>query len=78
MSLTVDFLNELELLNLFNLDTLQGGIKIHHDADENKIRAAKCLFTKGIITQRDGGYLTARGRETAQHVQALLKLLQVK
>jgi len=76
MSLTAELLSELELLNLFNLDSNQGGLKIHHDADANKISAAKRLFDKGIISQTDGGYLTDRGVETAEHVQILIKMLQ--
>ena len=78
MSLTPDLLSELEILNLFNLDSTEIGIKIHHDADKNKILAAKRLFEKGMITQADGGYLTARGIETAEHVQVLINLLQIK
>ena len=76
MSLTHDLLNELDLLNLFDLSSTQGGIKIHQDAGDNKINAAQRLFDKGIISQTDGGYLTDRGVETAEHVQILVKMLQ--
>ncbi|PHS16437.1 MAG: TIGR02647 family protein [Kangiella sp.] len=76
MSLTPDLLNELDLLNLFDLSSTQGGIKIHQDAGDNKINAAQRLFDKGIISQTDGGYLTDRGVETAEHVQILVKMLQ--
>jgi uncharacterized protein (TIGR02647 family) len=76
MSLTPDLLDELELLNLFDLSSQQGGLKVHQDAKETKITAAKRLFDKGIISQSDGGYLTDRGVETAEHVQILVKMLQ--
>jgi uncharacterized protein (TIGR02647 family) len=76
MSLTPDLLDELELLNLFDLNTTQGGLKIHQDAGESKILAAQRLHEKGIISQKDGGYLTDRGVETAEHVQILIKMLK--
>ncbi|TQV88102.1 TIGR02647 family protein [Aliikangiella coralliicola] len=76
MALTPDLLAELEILNLFNLNTTQAGIKIHHTASPNAISAAQRLYDKGIISQSDGGYLTDRGVETAEHVQQLVSLLQ--
>ncbi len=75
MSLTPELLDELELLNLFDLNSNQGGLKIHQDAGEKKVDAAQRLFDKGIISQTDGGYLTDRGVETAEHVQILVKML---
>lgn len=76
MSLTPELLQELDLLTLFNLSTTQEGLKIHHDAAPEKIAAAKRLFDKGMISQTDGGYLTDRGVETAQHAQVLVNMLQ--
>lgn len=76
MHLNNDFLEELELLNLFNLDTTQSGIKIHHEAESNRIAAGKRMFEKGMITLEDGGYLTARGHEAAEHAQALIGILK--
>lgn len=78
MSLTPQLLDELELLNLFNLSSTQEGLKVHHDAAPSKIAAANRLFDKGIISQPDGGYLTDRGVETAEHVQVLVNLLTAK
>jgi len=78
MSLTPDLLDELELLNLFDLSSTQGGLKVHQDADQRKVAAAQRLFNKGITTQMDGGYLTDRGVETAEHVQLLIKMLQAE
>jgi uncharacterized protein (TIGR02647 family) len=78
MSLTPALLEELELLNMFNLSTTQQGLKIHHDANPAKIDAGKRLFEKGIISLPDGGYLTPLGQQTAEHVQVLVKLLSGK
>ncbi|TQV72332.1 TIGR02647 family protein [Aliikangiella marina] len=78
MSLTPHLIEELELLNLFNLNSTQEGIKVHHDADPKMVAAAHRLFDKGIISQMDGGYLTDRGVETAEHVQLLVKMLQAE
>lgn len=78
MSLTPKLIEELELLNLFNLDSTQEGLKVHHDADPKMVEAATRLFNKGIISQMDGGYLTDRGVETAEHVQILVKMLQAE
>lgn len=75
MSLTPALLDELELLNMFNLNTTQQGIKIHHDATSAMINAGKRLYAKGMITLPDGGYLTPLGQQTAEHVQTLVTLL---
>ena len=53
MTLTPVLLEELELLNMFNLGTTQQGLKIHHDAAAGKIAAGKRLFAKGMITDYD-------------------------
>jgi len=76
MSLTPALLEELELLNMFNLDNGQQGIKIHSDAESSIIAAGQRLFDKGMITLPDGGYLTPRGLETSEHAQVLITLLQ--
>ena len=76
MHLSQEFLEELELLNLYNLDSHQGGLKIHHDADPVRIESAKRLFAKHIITLEDGGYLTPLGIQAAEHTQALITMLQ--
>jgi uncharacterized protein (TIGR02647 family) len=75
MTLSAAMLDEIELLNMFNLNTTQQGIKIHHDAAPTKVAAGKRLFDKGMITLPDGGYLTPLGQQTAEHVQVLVKLL---
>jgi len=68
-------LPELDVLMLFNLSTGQEGIKIHKTAETITISAANSLYKKGFITQADGGYLTSRGREAAEHTQALFMML---
>ena len=76
MHLKKDFLDELELLNLFNLNSSSEGLKIHHQAAPERIASAKRLFDKKLITLVDGGYLTALGAEAAEHTQALIRILQ--
>jgi uncharacterized protein (TIGR02647 family) len=76
MSLSQEFLEELELLKLFNLDNSAGGLKIHHQAAPARITAAARLFKKKMISLVDGGYLTPRGVEAAAHAQALVTMLQ--
>lgn len=76
MHLDEKFLEELELLNLFNLDSSLEGLKIHHQAAPERIASAKRLFNMNLITLADGGYLTPLGIEAAQHTQALVRILQ--
>ena len=64
MSYTADHIDELNVLNLFNLSNHQEGIA-----------AAQRLHEKGLITQTDGGYLTSLGLDAAEHAQALLMIL---
>ncbi len=75
MSYTPDYIDELEVLMLYDLSTSQEGIKIHKAAEAVKIAAAQRLFKKGFITQVDGGYLTTLGREAAEHAQFLYTML---
>jgi len=78
MYLDKNFHEELELLTLFNLNTSQEGIKIHHEASKERISAAQRIFDKGLSTQMDGGYLTPLGIQAAEHVQALVMLLKIE
>ena len=64
------------LLARYNLHTSQEGVKIHSSAQADAIAAAKRLFDKGLISQVDGGYLTALGRTAAEHAQNLLQIIQ--
>ncbi|WP_150912281.1 TIGR02647 family protein [Marinobacter halotolerans] len=76
MAFTNDHLAELNLLSLFNLSSINEGIKVHsHSASTDAVAAAERLYTKGLITQKDGGYLTSLGTEAAEHAQRLLSVL---
>jgi uncharacterized protein (TIGR02647 family) len=72
-----EFIEELNLLSLINLDSIQEWLKVHHEAGAEKIAAAERLFEKGIITQVDGGYLTNLGIEAAEHAHALINILML-
>ncbi|WP_207063816.1 TIGR02647 family protein [Motiliproteus sp. SC1-56] len=67
---------EMELLARFELDSMQHGLKIHHDAPVDVLGAAQRLFDKGMISQADGGYLTDRGIEAAESLQRVLRSLE--
>lgn len=78
MPYTPEIIEELKLLARFNLDTSQEGIKVHSTAEPQVIEATQRLFTKGLLTQVDGGYLTVLGRTAAEHTQDLLRILDVE
>lgn len=67
---------ELNLLSKYNLKNEQDGIKVHHEAPSELIAAAERLHDKGLVSQKDGGYLTDLGRKAAEHAQDLLIILK--
>lgn len=71
MSFSDDMIDELNLLLKFPTNSLMQGLKIHHDASQAIIDAAERLYAKGVITQRDGGYLTDLGHDLIEHAQRL-------
>lgn len=76
MAFTNDHLAEMNLLSLFNLASINEGIKVHsQSASQDAIAAAERLYAKGLVTQKDGGYLTSLGSEATDHVQRLLSVL---
>ena len=75
MALTDALVAEIKFLALFNLESQQEGVKVHGNADPQLIAAAERLFDKGVITQKDGGYLTDLGVELTEHVQRALIIL---
>jgi len=75
MPFTPDLVDELNSLIRFSLDSSQQGIKVHTTADPKVIAAVTRLHDKGLLTQKDGGYLTPKGREAAEHTQGALTLL---
>lgn len=78
MRITDETVAEIHLLSLFNLASVQEGVKVHRDAEPHLIEAAKRLFDKGLTTQSDGGYLTDLGIEVAEHVERMLTILNAK
>jgi len=75
MSYTPENCAELDLLMLYNLSTSQEGLKIHKTAEPGVVSAAQRLFDKGLITNADGGYLTALGTKAAEYAQSLFTML---
>lgn len=71
-----DIIEELNVLSRFNLDSTQEGIKVHTKAVPEVIAATRRLFDKGLISQMDGGYLTHRGIEAAEHAQNLMGIMK--
>ena len=69
-------LEEIKLLNQFNLESTASGIKVHsNEAPETIVAAAARLYEKGFTDHVDGGYLTERGIEAANHAQKLMRML---
>ncbi len=75
MNYTPDLMDELDILTRYKLTTTQEGLKVHKTAAPALIAAMERLYEKGLVTQRDGGYLTDLGREAAEHAQAALTIL---
>lgn len=76
MNFSSDHLAELNLLALFDTASTQAGLKVHQgEAAPDAVAAADRLYRKGLISQKDGGYLTSLGCETAEHAQKLLAVL---
>lgn len=69
-----ELVDELNVLIKFK-DSTQEGIKVHTSAAPALIEATERLFGKGMITQKDGGYLTPRGLVTVEHAHTLHDLL---
>lgn len=75
MPFTPELVDEMNTLVRFDLATSQQGIKVHKTAAPEVIAATRRLYSKGLLTQADGGYLTGLGRDAAEHAQALLMIL---
>lgn len=75
MAFSNELIDEINLLLQFDLGSGQTGIKVHSSAAPASVAAAARLFDKGLIDQVDGGYLTSLGRETAEHAQSALRIL---
>jgi uncharacterized protein (TIGR02647 family) len=75
MKFDTNLLQEINVLKMFDLSSSQLGIKVHHDAEPESVKATQRLFDKGLVTQNDGGYLTGLGRDAAEHTSNLLTIL---
>ncbi len=75
MHYTNEQMAEIDILIYYGFDTTNQGIKVHSTADAEKIDAVQRLFEKGLVTQKDGGYLTDLGRKAAEHAHALMLML---
>lgn len=75
MRCTREQMAEVDILVRYNLQTTHQGIKVHSSASEEHVEAVKRLYEKGLVTQKDGGYLTELGRKAAEHAQALILML---
>ncbi|MCG6937949.1 MAG: TIGR02647 family protein [Gammaproteobacteria bacterium] len=75
MRCTREQMDEVDILVRYNLQTTHQGIKVHSSASKEHVEAVKRLYEKGLVTQRDGGYLTDLGRKAAEHAQALILML---
>ncbi len=75
MKFTAEHIAELNLLLQFDLSSTFTGIKVHQDAASNTQTAVAALYTKGLCTLPDGGYLTNEGIEIAQHAEQILSFL---
>jgi uncharacterized protein (TIGR02647 family) len=75
VSFTSSHIEELNLLMQFDTATMDRGIKVHSSARPEIIDACQKLFDEGLVSQRDGGYLTDAGVEALSHVQMLAGLL---
>lgn len=74
--LSAEQFEEIKLLNQFNLESTATGIKVHtSEASGDTVSAAARLFEKGLTDHVDGGYLTSRGIEAAEHAQSLVRIL---
>lgn len=78
MTINKNLIEEMNVLLQFNLESTQAGIKVHHDAADDVINATSRLFDKGMVTQKDGGYLTSLGHEVAEHAHCALEILKHK
>ena len=75
MSWTDELLAELNVLSLFPVESIQEGIKVHSSADPAKVEAVERLFNKGLVDQKDGGYLTSLGLEAVRNLSSLKSIL---
>ncbi|CAG20995.1 MULTISPECIES: TIGR02647 family protein [Photobacterium] len=75
MPYTAELVDEMNLLVRFPMHSDLEGIKVRGDAAPEMVAAAKRLFTKGLVTQEDGGYLTFSGHQAVEHAKSTIRIL---
>ena len=75
MMYTTEMIEEMNVLALFDVSNHQEGIKVHKTAEDNTVEATGRLYAKGLVTQKDGGYLTELGLDAAERALSLLTIL---
>ncbi|NVK55566.1 MAG: TIGR02647 family protein [Alteromonadaceae bacterium] len=78
MAFSHEVIEELNLLLKFPAESLMQGLKIHHDATQSMVEAAARLYSKGLITQVDGGYLTDLGIDVVEHTRRINSAMNIK
>lgn len=75
MGFAPEIVEELSILALYDPSTTLEGIKVHKTAGPAMVDAAQRLYSKGVVTLPDSGYLTPLGVNAVTHLRALLDLL---
>ena len=75
MIYTPELVEESNILARYNLESTRQGLKVHSSAESDAIAATERLYAKGLVSQKDGGFLTSRGIVAAEHAQKLLHIL---
>ncbi|MCF4009674.1 TIGR02647 family protein [Rheinheimera sp. UJ63] len=75
MQFSAELIDEIRVLAMFNLDSVNSGIKAHKMAEPQMLAAISRLYSKGLINQPDGGYLTDLGIHCAEQLQTALRIL---
>ncbi|UJF19841.1 TIGR02647 family protein [Vibrio sp. SS-MA-C1-2] len=68
-------IDELNLLIKFDINNSQQGLKVGSSASPEMVAAVESLFEKGLVTEKDGGYLTNLGIDAAEHAQTMISIL---
>ncbi|MDD1782408.1 TIGR02647 family protein [Enterovibrio sp. ZSDZ35] len=76
MPFTSELIDEMNVLVKFSLSSELTGIKVHSDADPLLVAATERLYDKKLVTAKDGGYLTAIGRDAVEHAKEALRILK--
>ena len=75
MDFNSELIAEMNMLIKFSLSSEMTGLKVHSSASGEVIAATERLFAKGLVTAKDGGYLTNLGRDAAIKAKEVLQIL---